>query len=124
MVVLIVLCLVTSIILQQRMMATVGMDEGQTSKSPEGGLPSKGQLSDSCDEEAKTAEGDAEDLERVIISMPSPDGELNDGCDEARKGLFLARKSAAPTFKAADKPFNAELHGAEAEATKSCGVWI
>jgi len=128
-----VACIYHNRILLQRMMAIGGKDEGQASKSLGGeadgvnlinGQPSKVQLSGSGEETVKAAKGEAEDLEGVVISLPLPDAGLNDGCDEARKALYLARKSAAPTFKAADQPSKPELNGDEAVATQSCGVWI
>jgi len=126
-------CIYHNRILLQRMMVPVAKDDGQTSKSPEGeadgfnpinGQPSKVQLSGSSDETVKAGKGEAKDLEGVVISLPSPDAELNDDCDEARKALYLARKSAVPTVEAADQPSTPELNGNDAEATKSCGVWI
>merc|ERR1712093_465417 len=78
-------CIYHNRILLQRMMVPVGKDDGQTSKSPEGeadgvnlinGAPicqaSHAQLSGGGDEKAKAVKGDTEDLEGVVISLPSP----------------------------------------------------
>jgi len=108
------------------MMVPVGKDDGQTSKSPEGEAdgvnlingaticqPPQAQLSGGGDEKAKAVKGDTEDLEGVVISLPSPSPRT-----------LLAKKSAAQTVKAADMPSIPELNGDEAAATKSLGVWI